>query len=126
MKYRTLLTTALFLSTNAFAQSIYVDAIGNNVGPNGGEYYEVKVERDVTYELEITDNDAIFNTNDGARMTNLGVMYVQPPRKMRIETVEAGKKTYIETEGRMYFFFVDDGLLNSGGAHVSIEKVNAQ
>ncbi|QMV15926.1 hypothetical protein [Vibrio spartinae] len=127
MKYKKLLATTLLLSTNTFAQSIYVDAVGNNLGPNGAnQYYEVNVTRDVTYELEINDIDAVFNTGDNAKMVNLGVMYVQPPRKMRIESVEVGQKTYVETEGRLYFFFVDDGLLNSGGAHVSIKEVNAQ
>lgn len=50
-------------------------------------------------------------------------MYVQPPRRMTIRTVDLEQPTYIVTEGNMYFFFVDDCLLNSGGTKVNIEKV---
>jgi hypothetical protein len=57
-------------------------AVDNCLGPNGGEYLHIPVQKNRYYELIITNNDAIFNTNDNAEMVNVGVMYVEPPRKM--------------------------------------------
>ncbi|WP_125782539.1 hypothetical protein [Pseudoalteromonas rubra] len=124
MKLILMSTILCFASCNLLAQSIYIDAVSNSLGNNSGTYKHVIVQRGLTYEIVLTENDAIFNTHDNAKMVNLGVMYVQPPRKMTIKTIEQGKKTYVETEGNLYFFFVDDARLNSGGATVDIKEVN--
>src|SRR5688500_3598944 len=93
-------------------ENIYVDAIKNCLGPNGGTYYPLKVKKNVTYELGITGGYAVFNKNDSAAMDNVGVMFVTPQRKMVIRVVEKGQKISVTTQGNLYFFFVDDALLN--------------
>ena len=125
MNGKRVLTIAIALtlfSGVVFAESVYVDATKNCLGPNGGTYKRVRVQKGITYEITIEENDAVYNTKNGARIVNLGVMYVQSPRKMTILAIEPGKKTYIKTEGNLYFFFIDDARLNSGGARVSIRK----
>ncbi len=103
---------------------IYVDAIQNCLGPYGGNYYHIKVKRNTVYEISIESGEAVFNTKDGAKMLNLGVMFVEPPRKMTIKPIGHAKKTYVTTEGNLYFFFVDDARLNRGGFNVRIKEVN--
>jgi hypothetical protein len=105
----------------ASAQSVYVDATENSLGPYGGTYKHIRVKKGTNYKITIEKNNAVFNTSDGAKMVNLGVMYVQPPRKMKIQIIEPGKSTYVDTEGNLYLFFVDDARLNSGGAIVNIQ-----
>jgi hypothetical protein len=117
--------TSLIISlciTTAFAETVHVDAVDNCLGPNGGSYKLLKVTKSVTYELSIKKDNAIFNTNDGSKFVNVGVMYVEPNRKMMIKTIELGKKTYVKTEGNLYFFFVDDARLNKGGFEIEVKK----
>ena len=122
MKSIVIAIVLILFGSIAFAESVYVDATKNCLGPNGGTWKHIRVKKGITYEITIESNDAVFNTKDGAKFVNLGVMYVQPPRKMKIVTIEPKKKIYVETEGNLYFFFVDDAGLNRGGARVSFRK----
>ena len=107
------------------AGHVWVDAVENCLGPNGGSYVHIKLEKGATYDLSIVEGEAVFNTDDGGHMTNLGAMYVQPSRNMRIVTIEQGKSTSVVTEGNLYLFFVDDAKLNEGGFEIEIERVDA-
>lgn len=122
---RILFCLLLITGATAYAQQIvYIDAITNCMGPNGGnQYNHVKVKKGVPYQVEIRDGRAYFNKNDMAEMINVGLMYVNSSRKMVITTVERGKKTTVTSAGNLYFFFVDDAALNVGGVNVSIEEV---
>lgn len=106
-------------------QRVFIDAVKNSIGTSqDGKFYRVKVNENVTYSLEITGGTAIFNTNDNAEMVNMGVMYVEPPRKMTIKSINKGAKTYVVSEGNLLLFFVDDPDLNRGGFYVTIKQVN--
>jgi LysM repeat protein len=104
------------------AEIIYVDAVDNCLGPNGGTYKRIGVERNATYQLSINRANAVFNKNDGAKFVNIGVGYVEPPRKMMIKTIELGKRTYVKSEGALWFFLVDDAGLNKGGFEIEVNK----
>jgi|OM-RGC.v1.019198867 hypothetical protein len=114
------------LSATASCESIFIDAAANALGPNGGEYVRVVVDPNVLYEVSVESIDAIFNTQEGGDIVEVGVMYVEPPRRMKIESISQGVSARIRTEGNVYLFFVDDALLNSGGAQVSIEVAGAE
>jgi LysM repeat protein len=107
------------------AEIIYVDAVDNCLGPNGGTYKRIGVERNATYQLSINRANAVFNKNDGAKFVNIGVGYVEPPRKMMIKTIELGKRTYVKSEGALWFFLVDDAGLNKGGFEIEVKKISA-
>jgi hypothetical protein len=124
MKKELIFCFLFLMAVSASAQEvIFVDAVKNCLGPNGGEYYPVKVKKGATYELSIQDGTAIFNTHDNAEMATVGVMYVGVNRKMIIGTIEKGKKTAVKTQGDIYLFFVDDALLNKGGMNILIKEM---
>ena len=106
------------------AEIIYVDAVDNCLGPNGGTYKRIGVERNATYQLSINRANAVFNKNDGAKFVNIGVGYVEPPRKMMIKTIELGKRTYVKSEGALWFFLVDDAGLNKGGFEIVVKNIS--
>ena len=127
MKKKIMLFLILAISSTASIANtmyVYVSATSNTLGPYGGNYRHVKVPPNVTHEISINRINAIFNTNDRAKFANLAVMYVEPPRKMTIKTINTYEKTYVNTEGNLYFFFVDDARLNSGGASLKVTQVN--
>jgi LysM repeat protein len=102
--------------------TIYVDAVDNCIGPEGGAYKSIRVDRNATYQLSIKKANAVFNKYDGAKFVNIGVGYVEPPRKMMIKTIELGKRTYVKSEGALWFFLVDDAGLNKGGFEIEVNK----
>lgn len=107
------------------AGHVWVDAVENCLGPNGGSYVHVRLSKGATYDLSIVEGEPVFNTDDGGHMTNLGAMYVQPPRQMRIVTIEQGRSTSVVTEGNLYLFFVDDAGLNEGGFEIEVKRIDA-
>ena len=125
MKNKILILLFLLLPLSVYGDTVYVDAIKNTLGPQGGTFLTTKVQSGNFYELEVTNNSAVFNTasNDNAIMQNVGVVYVQPPRKMTIATINAKDITCVVTEGNLSFFFVDDARLNTGGANIKITEV---
>ncbi|WP_421173660.1 hypothetical protein [Aeromonas enteropelogenes] len=115
---------AAYCNYSFSAETIYVDANNNCIGTNSsGAYYKVTTEKNEIYQLTLGSGDAVFNVDEGSKMGNVGVMYVEPPRKMKIATIARGEATYVTTEGNLYFFFVDNCLLNEGGVNVNIHKV---
>ena len=104
------------------AEDIYIDAVKNCLGPNGGNYLHMKVKKNVPYKIKAISANAIFNKNDNAAFQGVGVMFVEPPRKMTMKSIAVGEMIVVRTEGNPYFFFVDDANLNKGGFKLSVEE----
>ena len=119
------ITFTIFLSHFSTAEEVVVDALENSIGlaSQNGKYKHIKVERGAVYEISVIGSNAVFNSRDGAKMQNVGVMFVEPPRKMVIKSIDVGEKIFARTEGNFYFFFVDDSTSNTGSARLMVKKV---
>jgi len=104
------------------AEDIYIDAVKNCLGPNGGNYLHMKVKKNVSYKIKAMSANAIFNKNENAEFQCVGVMFVEPLRKMTMRTIAVGEMIVVRTEGNLYFFLVDDANLNKGGFKLSVEE----
>ena len=69
MKNKILILLFLLLPLSVYGDTVYVDAIKNTLGPQGGTFLTTKVQSGNFYELKVTNNSAVFNTasNDNAK-----------------------------------------------------------
>ncbi|KZN61250.1 hypothetical protein [Pseudoalteromonas luteoviolacea] len=95
----------------------------NALGTDSGEMLTHSVEPNLTYSLEIMENNASYN-NLGGKYNSVGMSYVNIDGDKEVKVINDLNPVYIKPQSDISLFFIGDATHSSGSVSINIKKVN--